>query len=88
MGNATSFAGTPATVEWVRMFADQAVADDLPHLAALCVFMFGTAARVGEACRLLWRDVDLCAAKATISSAVIVRFVNSKRRPGVKSSKV
>lgn len=56
----------PATVEWVRAFADQAVEDNLPHLGALCIFMFGTAARVGEACRLLWSDVDLGNATATI----------------------
>lgn len=57
---------TPATLEWVESFASQAIEDDLPHLAALCLFMFGTAARVGEACRLTWADVDLTAAKATL----------------------
>lgn len=57
---------TPATLEWVTAFVEQAIEDDLPHLAALCLFMFGTAARVGEACRLLWSDVDLSAATATL----------------------
>ncbi|WP_424987986.1 tyrosine-type recombinase/integrase [Microbulbifer sp. S227A] len=50
---------TPATLEWVTSFAEQAENDGLPHLGALCLFMFGTAARIGEACKLTWRDVDL-----------------------------
>lgn len=57
---------TPATLEWVLAFSDQAEKDDLRHLGALCLFMFGTAARVGEACRLQWRDVDLDNATAKI----------------------
>lgn len=48
-----------ATREWVDAFAAQARADGLPHTAALCLFMFGTAARLGEAVRLTWADVDL-----------------------------
>lgn len=48
-----------ATLDWVTAFSAQAIADGLPHLAALCVFMFGTAARLGEATRLLWTDVNL-----------------------------
>ena len=57
---------TPATVEWVRAFNAQAVEDGLPHLGALCIFMFGTAARIGEACRMRWGDVDLSAGTATL----------------------
>ncbi len=57
---------TPATLTWVRAFARQAEQDGLPHLAGLCLFMFGTAARVGEACRLQWRDVDLAGSTAKI----------------------
>ncbi|ARO13365.1 phage integrase [Ketogulonicigenium robustum] len=57
---------TPATIEWVRDFYDQAITDDLPHLGAICMFMFGTAARVSEACRLTWADVDLNAQTATL----------------------
>ena len=49
----------PATIEWVSAFHDQAKSDELPNLGALCMFMFDTAARVGEACRLTWRGVDL-----------------------------
>ena len=58
---------TPATREWVKAFAAQAVDDNLPHLAALCLFMFGTAARSGEAVRLEWGDVDLHAKTAKLS---------------------
>ncbi|MBB1498794.1 site-specific integrase [Paracoccus sp. MC1862] len=50
---------TPATIAWVRAFHTQALVDGLPHLGALCMFMFGTAARVGESCRMTWGDVDL-----------------------------
>ncbi|WP_439525888.1 tyrosine-type recombinase/integrase [Roseovarius mucosus] len=57
---------TPATLAWVRSFDAQARNDGLPHLGALCLFMFGTAARVGEACRLTWADMDLSNATATI----------------------
>ena len=57
---------TPATLGWVREFAAQAEQDDLPHLAALALFMFGTGARIGEATALRWRDVDLAAGRAFI----------------------
>ncbi len=50
---------TPATVEWVLAFNEQAIEDGLPHLGALCLFMFGTGARVGESCRMRWNDIDL-----------------------------
>lgn len=57
---------TPASVEWVRAFSNQAMEDGLPHLGALCMFMFGTAARIGESCRMRWADVDLQSARATL----------------------
>lgn len=57
---------TPATVQWVSDFHGQALEDGLPHLGALCLFMFGTAARVSEACALTWQDVDLGAATAVL----------------------
>lgn len=47
-------------------FATQATEDGLIHLAALCMFMFATAARIGEACNLTWHDVDLSNAQVTI----------------------
>jgi integrase len=56
----------PATKEWIKAFADQARLDGLPHLSALAYFMFGTGARRGEACALLWRDIDLFAKQAVI----------------------
>lgn len=56
-----------ATAEWVEAFADQARADGLPHMAALALFMFGTAARLGEAVRLAWADVDLSRRKAILT---------------------
>ena len=62
----TPKAKTPATATWVRAFARQARADRLAHLAALCVFMFGTGARRGEACALTWADVELDVQAATI----------------------
>jgi integrase len=44
----------PVTLAWVNAF----VAASSPHLGALCVFMFGTGARIGEAVSLRWCDVD------------------------------
>ena len=58
---------TPATRGWVEAFAEQAVQDGLNHLVALCLFMFGTGARRGEACSLTWGDVELFQKKAVIN---------------------
>jgi integrase len=79
----------PVDLEWVEAFVKQALADDLPHLAALCVFMFGTGARVGEATGLVWGDMDLMDETVTINqgktdsirtshmqSAVVVALAN------------
>jgi integrase len=52
----------PATWEWVQAF----MGHSSPHLGALCCFMFLTGARKGEAVNVLWRDVDLMSAAATI----------------------
>lgn len=57
----------PATLEWVEAFVDQARCDGLDELAALCLFMFGTAARISEALRVTWRDVDLDAKTVELS---------------------
>ncbi|MFN6978211.1 MAG: tyrosine-type recombinase/integrase, partial [Gemmobacter sp.] len=53
----------PATAEWVQAFAAEAS----PHLGALCLFMFATAARISEGVRLAWGDVDLDARTAVLS---------------------
>lgn len=52
----------PVTREWVEAFA----ANASPHLGALCLFMYGTGARISEAVSLAWGDVDLMAATAKI----------------------
>ncbi|WP_323015918.1 site-specific integrase [Devosia sp.] len=52
----------PATWEWIRAFMKHAS----PHLGALACFMFLTGARIGEAIRVSWGDVDLSAAKVRI----------------------
>lgn len=53
----------PATQEWVAAFCAHAS----PHLAALCLFMFGTGARIGEAVALTWEKVDLLNRTAELS---------------------
>lgn len=58
----TSKVKTPVTLEWVEAFA----ANASPHLGALCIFMFGTGARISEALAVTWADIDLTAATALI----------------------
>ncbi|MGJ8611546.1 MAG: tyrosine-type recombinase/integrase [Octadecabacter sp.] len=62
---------TPVTRAWVERFARQAVEDRLYHLAALCLFMFGTGARRGEACALKWGDVELFQKTAVINQTKV-----------------
>jgi integrase len=57
----------PVDLAWVMAFVAQAFEDELPHLAALCLFMFGTGARVGEATEIVWADMDLMANTVTIN---------------------
>ncbi|WP_234894213.1 tyrosine-type recombinase/integrase [Sinorhizobium fredii] len=52
----------PATLAWVEAF----VAHASPHLGALCLFMFATGARIGEAVSIVWDDIDLAAGAARI----------------------
>ncbi|MDP2051119.1 MAG: site-specific integrase [Cypionkella sp.] len=52
-----------ATADWVQAFATHAS----PHLGALCFFMFGTGARIGEAVRMTWGDVDMSTRFAVLS---------------------
>lgn len=48
-----------ASPAWLHAFTRQCEQDDLPHLAALVLFMSQTGARVSEAIRLTWEHVDL-----------------------------
>lgn len=57
----------PATLEWVEAFARHAS----PHLGALCIFMFATGARIGEAVALTWDDIDLSKRVAKIHQTKI-----------------
>lgn len=52
----------PATWEWVQAF----MAHSSPHLGGLACFMFLTGARISEAMGVLWKDVDLGAARVRI----------------------
>lgn len=49
----------PASAAWLQLFIRQCDRDCLPHLAALVLFMATTGARISEAVRLKWPDVDL-----------------------------
>lgn len=82
---------TPVTLEWVRTFAKQAK----PHLGALALFMFGTGARISEALRVRWPDVDLQAGTvligqrktktervARLQPEVVAAMANLDRHPG------
>ncbi|MEO9632679.1 MAG: site-specific integrase [Sulfitobacter sp.] len=73
---------TPADLAWVNAFASQATGDGLPHLAALCLFMFATGARVGEGCKLTWADVDLQSCKATIRMKKPTPWKRTAHLPG------
>lgn len=53
----------PAALAWVLSFCEHAS----EHLAALCMFLYGTAARISEATRLKWSEVDLSAGTAHLS---------------------
>lgn len=44
---------------WIHAFIRQCEKDGLPHLAALVLFMSQTGARVSEALRVNWPDLDL-----------------------------
>lgn len=45
--------------DWLAAFSKTAKALDMPETAALARFLFETATRVSEACRLTWDDVNL-----------------------------
>lgn len=72
----------PASAVWMFAFLRQCAADDLPHLAALVLFMNQTGARVSEACRLRWPEVDLTQRKVTLlktkTSTFSVRYLTDE----------
>lgn len=49
----------PASAAWLHSFVRQCHKENKPRLAALVLFMASTAARVSEAIRLEWAEVDL-----------------------------
>lgn len=57
----------PVSLQWAEAFAAHAS----PHLGALCLFMFGTGARLGEATSLTWAAVDLASATAIINQTKV-----------------
>lgn len=56
----------PASAVWMFAFLRQCQIDNLPHLAALVLFMNQTGARISEARRLCWPEVDLARRTATL----------------------
>lgn len=50
---------SPASAAWLQLFVRQCDRDRLPHLAALVLFMTHTGARISEAVRLYWPQVDI-----------------------------
>lgn len=51
-----------------------------PYFGAVALFMFYTGARIGEALKLRWRDVDMAMEQATVSSKK-GRYKREKSRP-------
>jgi integrase len=45
--------------DWLKVFSATAKSLDMPETAAMARFMFETATRISEACRLKWDDVDM-----------------------------
>lgn len=81
----------PATLEWVQAL----MAHSEPHVGGLALFMFLTGARISEAVRLRWTDVDLKARTAKIGQRkvgnerlahlpppLVVALANMPREPG------
>jgi len=50
---------SPASSAWLQIFVRQCDLDGLSHLGSLVLFMAQSGARVSEAVRLKWEDVDL-----------------------------
>ncbi len=58
---------------WIHAFIRQCEKDGLPHLAALVLFMSQTGARVSEALRVNWPDLDFAS-----RTALLVKAKNEK----------
>lgn len=56
----------PASPVWLQLFVRQCDSDGLHHLAALVLFMAFTGARVSEAIRVRWPEVDLTARRVLL----------------------
>lgn len=71
-----------ATPAWLHAFVRQCAKDRLHHLAALVLFMAQTGARISEALRLQWAEVDLVSRKAVLlktkTSVNSVRFLTDQ----------
>lgn len=72
---------TPVDWQWVQIF----MAHSVPHLAALCCFMFLTGARITEALEVTWRDMDLDKRRATIKQG---KLNDEERRAHLPSALV
>jgi integrase len=57
---------SPATPVWLQLFVRQCDKDGLQHLAAMVMFMAFTGARVSEAVRVGWPQVDLPARRIVL----------------------
>jgi integrase len=53
--------------KWLDSFVAKAKSLNMPETAALARFLFETAARISEACRLDWKDVDLAEGEAWLA---------------------
>jgi integrase len=53
--------------EWLKIFCRTAMEMNMPETAAIARFMFETATRVSEACRLEWKDVDIGEGRAFLT---------------------
>lgn len=64
----------PASAVWMFAFLMQCERDRLPHLGAMVLMMHQTGARISEACRLEWADVDLPNRRLTLLKTKTSRF--------------
>lgn len=64
----------PASPVWMFAFLRQCELDALPHLAAMVLMMHQTGARISEACRVEWADLDLPNRRLTLLRTKTSRF--------------